>query len=64
MTKSFGEAAEELLAALARGENFLPLRKRATRDMAWEYISMGWTLTGYDEHGHADLVWLHDEVPA
>ncbi len=63
MSKSFGEAAEKLLAALARGEPF-QIRKRATRDMVREYVEMGWTLTGYDEHGHANLVWLHDEVPA
>jgi hypothetical protein len=62
MSKSFGEAAEELLSALARGET-IKIRKRATRDMVWEYISMGWTLTGYDENGHANLVWLHEETP-
>lgn len=52
------------MAKIARGETCLPYRKRATRDMVREYVEMGWTLTGYDEHGHANLVWLNDEVPA
>lgn len=64
MSISFGEAMAEVMAKIERGESTLPLRKRATRDMVWEYVSMGWTLTGYDEHGYANLVWLHDEVPA
>lgn len=64
MSISFGEAMAEAMAKIKRGEICLPYRKRATRDMVCEYISMGWTLTGYDEHGHANLVWLHDEVPA
>jgi hypothetical protein len=64
MSISLGEAMAEAVAKMARGETCLPYRKRATRDMVREYVEMGWTLTGYDEHGHANLVWLHDEVPA